>query len=239
MKKTLSFLAALALAGSLAACGGDDDKPLVPTNSATVTSEAPDNETDEATTDAATTDAATEDPTTDEATDNGGDRTQNGVTMTDAGEITPTTGGTPATATSSQGSGAEFSYVAPAGWMALEDTAAFMVDFGLVNPSASTDTFATNLVVAKSAAQNVSVDTWNDDYGFVMAKAFGATEVKKYTNGDSVYYGVTRTMNGVEMTQVIGVFTKDGVLYEVGLTSTPDKVDALLGDFAQFASSIK
>lgn len=223
MKKALSLLSALALVGTLAACDSDDDS-FIPRDLQGVTAVASASPVSQAT------------GASDNSTDAANSRA--GITKIEGGEIVPRTGGDSATATSMQGNGVVFSYLRPFGWTDLPANQAVLVEFGIMHLGTSKPTSTTNIVVAKSIAQDVSIDTWNDDYGYTMSKAFGIVEFTKYTSGGQVYYEVHRNVGGIAMTQTIGLLIKDGVVYEVGLTTTPDAVDELRADFAEFMHSL-
>lgn len=237
MKKTLSFIAALALAGSLAACGGGGVADTIVTKSPTT---AETKATDDATTDDATTAAPEEEtPTATEPGKEGETETKNGITKTEGGAIAPSNDGTPTKTKSLVTDGVEFEYSMPTGWMDAGGFDGVELDFGLVNPGQSTAQFTTNIVVVKSLAQHLTTQDWNDDYGYILSPGLGFDAFTKYTVGDMVVYSGTREFNGNQLTQTFAVLVKDDVLYELVMTTQPGQTKALLPQFAEFITSIK
>lgn len=221
MKKAVSLFAVLALAASLAACGGVADG-------------LKDKVTDKSTT------VLYGEPTSTEPAKQGDNETKNGITKIEGGEIVPTTTGTPTRTRSLENEGVEFEYSMPNGWFDMGPADGTNPDFALVYPGLSTNEFVINIAVIRSPAQYFGEKEWNNDYGYVFSPALGLDEFTKYTVGDKVLYSGTRdSSGGVQMTQTFAVLVKDGVLYEVALHNPPGHTEDLLPQFAEFISSIK
>lgn len=237
MKKALSILAALALAGSLVACGGDDDSSLIPTSTAApVTTDVP--TTDPTVTDDPTGSTDGTEPSGDE-TDAEGTETRNGITMQDGGTVNPTTGGAPKNASSLTGSGVTWGYTLPAGLQLGTGINGLDLEIHLVTADNSDGDYGTNIFVVKSQTPAFLIENKDDGHGFGFATRADVDSFVKYTVGDDVFYSISKTYSGVDMTQAVWVVKKDNIVYEVVLSTTQDSFDALLPGFAEFAQSLK